>query len=123
MAPPYKRHVFVCTNRRPDGAPRPSCGAQGSEAIRTAFKRELAARRLHLEIRANAAGCLEACECGPSVVVYPDDVWYGGKLTDEDVVEIVEEHLIGGRPVERLRMDFDKLPKPRLPTKSGLPIA
>ena len=54
-------------------------------------------------VRSNAAGCLDACERGVSVVVYPDNVWYGG-VTVADVKEIVEEHLIGGRPVERLLM-------------------
>lgn len=53
------------------------------------------------------AGCLDACEYGPSLVVYPDEVWYGG-VTVADVPEIIEEHIIGGRPVERLRIRFEK---------------
>lgn len=112
MPPPYERHLFICTNRRPDGAPRPSCAARGSEAIRDAFKKELAARGLNHRIRANASGCLDGCECGPSVVVYPEGFWYG-ELKLEDVPEIVEEHLVGGRPVERLRMKFDEVAKRR----------
>jgi (2Fe-2S) ferredoxin len=114
MPPPYERHVFVCTNRRPPESPRGSCAAKGSEELVAAFKRELAARGLRESVRANASGCLDACEHGPSVVVYPDGVWYGG-VTVADVPAIVEEHLLGGRPVERLRM---KLPAPgprRLP--------
>lgn len=110
MPPPYERHVFVCTNRRPEGAPRPSCAHRGGEAIRDAFKRELAARGLHRTIRANTAGCLDACEYGASVVVYPEGVWYGG-VTESDVREIVEEHLVGGRPVERLRIRFPEAEK------------
>lgn len=112
MPPPYERHLFICTNRRPDSAPRPSCAARGSEAIRDAFKKELAARGLHQRIRANASGCLDGCESGPAVVVYPEGFWYG-ELKLEDVPVIVEEHLIGGRPVERLRMDFDEENKRR----------
>lgn len=54
-------------------------------------------------MRANAAGCLDACAFGTSVVVYPEGVWYGG-VKAEDVLEIVESHLLGGKPVERLRM-------------------
>ena len=54
-------------------------------------------------MRANASGCLDACEFGVSVVVYPEQVWYGG-VTTADVDEIVERHLIGGEVVERLRM-------------------
>ena len=54
-------------------------------------------------MRANKAGCLDQCEKGPSVVVYPDAIWYGG-VTEADVKEIVEQHILGGRPVERLLM-------------------
>ena len=61
-------------------------------------------------MRANAAGCLDACERGVSVVVYPDNVWYGG-VTVNDVAEIIEDHLMGGRPVQRLLMP----PSPRKP--------
>jgi len=107
MPPPYERLVFVCTNRRPEGASRPSCANRGGEALRDAFKKELAARGLHTAVRATASGCLDACEQGPSVVVYPDDVWYG-HVTLDDVKEIVEEHVIGGRPVERLRMRMEE---------------
>jgi len=112
MPPPYERHLFICTNRRPDSAPKPSCAARGSEAIRDAFKKELAKRGLHHSIRANASGCLDGCECGPAVVVYPEGFWYG-ELKLEDVPVIVEEHLIGGRPVERLRLDFDEVKRRR----------
>lgn len=103
MPPPFKRHLFVCTNRRPEGALKPSCACQGSEEIRAAFKEGLAARGLKKELRANAAGCLDACYQGPAAVVYPDEVWYG-PIRLEDVDEIIDEHLVGGRPVERLRM-------------------
>lgn len=109
MPPPYERHVFVCTNRRPPESPRGSCAAKGSEDLVAAFKRELAAHGLAGTVRANASSCLDACEQGPSVVVYPEGVWYG-RVTVEDVPEIVREHLEGGRPVERLRM---KLAAPR----------
>lgn len=97
----FRHHVFVCENRRPDGAPRGSCAAKGSEAIRRAFKAELARRGLDGVVRANAAGCLDACAEGPSIVVYPEGVWYAG-VRVEDVPEIVESHLVKGVPVERL---------------------
>jgi (2Fe-2S) ferredoxin len=61
-------------------------------------------------IRANKAGCLDQCELGVSVVVYPEGVWYG-RVTLDDVNEIVERHLIGGTPVERLRVPYVKLNK------------
>src|SRR5262249_24661368 len=102
---PYKRHVFVCTNVRPPGSPRGCCAEKGSENLRGLFKKLLKARGLAADIRANTAGCLDTCEAGPSVVVYPEGVWYGG-VKPEDVPEIVEKHLVGGTPVERLLMKF-----------------
>jgi (2Fe-2S) ferredoxin len=54
-------------------------------------------------VRINKSGCLDQCEHGPTVVVYPDAVWYGG-VKPEDAEEIVSGHLIAGRPVERLRI-------------------
>jgi (2Fe-2S) ferredoxin len=103
--PPFKRHVFICTNRRPDGHPKGSCAPKNSEEVRARFKEELEKRGLKGQMRANAAGCLDTCAFGVSVVVYPEGTWYGG-VTPEDVPTIVEEHLVGGRPVERLLMPF-----------------
>jgi (2Fe-2S) ferredoxin len=102
VPPPYIRHVFVCANRRPDGSPKGCCASKGGEEVRLEFKRQLDEHGV-IGVRSNAAGCLDACERGVSVVVYPDNVWYGG-ITVADVKEIVEAHLIGGRPVERLLM-------------------
>ena len=109
MPPPYLRHVFVCENDRPPDDPRGCCLARGGAAVREAFRRELKSRDLARTIRANKAGCLDACEHGVTVVVYPEGVWYGG-VTVEDVPAIVEEHLVGGRPVERLV--FARTPPP-----------
>jgi (2Fe-2S) ferredoxin len=71
--------------------------------VKEALKAALKARGLQSRIRANSAGCLDACEHGVAVVVYPEGVWYGG-VTPADVPEIVECHLVGGVPVERLRI-------------------
>ncbi len=97
----YERHVFVCENRRPDGHPRGCCAGRGGVEVKEALKAELKARGLLARVRAHSAGCLDACERGPVMVVYPEGVWYGG-VTPEDVPEIVERHLVGGEPVERL---------------------
>ena len=67
-----------------------------------AFKKAIAERGIS-RVRANKSGCLDQCEKGPSVVVYPEAIWYG-RVTEADVTEIVEQHIIGGRPVERLLM-------------------
>jgi (2Fe-2S) ferredoxin len=102
-SPHFQRHVFVCMNEREPGAPKGDCKSKGSEAVREALKEGLAHRGLRGLIRANAAGCLDQCPRGVAVVVYPEQVWYGG-VRAEDVPEIVEQHLVGGVPVERLRM-------------------
>jgi (2Fe-2S) ferredoxin len=101
--PHLERHVFICVNRREPGNPKGCCAEKGAEAVREAFKRELHERGLKKRIRANAAGCLDQCARGVTVVVYPEQVWYGG-VTVDDVNEIIESHLIGGQPVERLVM-------------------
>ncbi|HEX3694472.1 MAG TPA: (2Fe-2S) ferredoxin domain-containing protein [Polyangia bacterium] len=101
--PHFDRHVFICTNRREPGNPKGSCADKGSEAVRDEFKRLLHERGLKGRVRANAAGCLDQCPRGVAVVVYPEQIWYGG-VKVEDVAAIVEEHLVGGVPVDRLRM-------------------
>ncbi len=99
--PHLDRHIFVCTNQRPPGHPKGCCADKGSVAVREAFKRELYERGLKGTLRANSAGCLDQCAYGVTCVVYPEQVWYGG-VTVNDVPEIVESHLIGGKPVDRL---------------------
>ena len=102
MPPPFDRHVFVCTNLREPNNPKGSCSQKGSEELPMLFKKELEGKAAG-RVRINKSGCLDACERGCTVVVYPEGVWYGG-VTKDDVKQIVEEHLVGGRPVERLKM-------------------
>jgi len=82
---------------------RPSCTADGNSDLHTELKRRVAAAGLTGRVRVNKSGCLDQCEHGPTVVVYPEAVWYG-HVSPGDVAEIVSEHLIAGRPVERLRL-------------------
>lgn len=87
-------HVFVCTNRRPDGHPRGSCAARGSERLRDYMK--VRAKELGIaKVRINSAGCLDRCEQGPCVVVYPSGIWYRVSST-ADVDSVLNEHLFGG---------------------------
>jgi len=99
--PSFQRHVFVCINERPADNPKGCCKARGGIEVRDRLKSELTARGLSKIIRANNAGCLDQCEHGVTVVVYPEQVWYGG-VTVEDITEIVDKHLVGGEVVERL---------------------
>jgi len=99
--PSFQRHVFVCTNERPADDPRGCCKAKGGVEVRDKMKAELKARGISKLVRANNAGCLDQCERGVTVVVYPEQVWYGG-VTVDDVAEIVDKHLVGGQVVERL---------------------
>jgi len=100
----YKKHLFICTNQRAVGEKK-SCGeAHGLELVK-AFKKLVKDKGLNAEVRAQKAGCLDVCEFGPAMVVYPEGVFYGSvALTDVD--EIFNEHLINNRPVERLVLKF-----------------
>ena len=102
--PSFKRHVFVCVNERAPGHPRGCCKQKDGEAVRTQFKREVTARGLKGIVRANKAGCPDQCEHGVTVVVYPEQVWYGG-VTIDDVAEIIDRHILGGEYVTRLMLD------------------
>jgi (2Fe-2S) ferredoxin len=99
--PTFTHHIFICTNERPSENPKGSCKPKGSEELVQNFKDLIAKKGLKTSVRAQKAGCLDACEHGPSVVVYPEGVWYG-RVKPSDVQEIVEQHLIQGKPVKRL---------------------
>jgi (2Fe-2S) ferredoxin len=101
--PKFEKHIFVCGNNRPAGHPRGCCDPTSEARLQKLFKQKLAERGLKGKVRANQAGCLDQCEHGPNIVVYPDAVWYG-HVTEGDVDEIVDSHIVGGRPVERLRL-------------------
>ena len=101
--PKFEHHIFVCENLRAADDPKGCCQAKGSPAIRKALKEEIKKRGLKGKVRANQSGCLDACEFGPSMVIYPEGIWYGG-VTLEDVPEIMESHIENGIPVERLRI-------------------
>jgi (2Fe-2S) ferredoxin len=99
----FEYHIFVCVNQRPRENPRGCCDSAGLGELQLIFKKELAARGLKGAVRANRAGCLDQCEHGPTVVIYPENVWYGG-VKPEDVAEIIESHIINKKPVTRLML-------------------
>jgi (2Fe-2S) ferredoxin len=115
--PLFDCHLFVCCNHRDPGHPRGCCAAKGSEKIREALKAELKRRGLTGTVRANESGCLDQCEFGPTMVIYPQQVWYGG-LTEADIPRIVEETVIGGRVLTDLRIPDESLnSKGKIPWK------
>lgn len=100
----FVNHIFICANQRPADNPRGCCDPQGLGSLQLVFKKELSLRGLKATVRANRAGCLDQCEHGPTVVVYPEGVWYG-EVKPEDVAEIIESHIINKVPVIRLMLD------------------
>ena len=101
-APYYKTHIFCCTNRRAPGHTRGCCAEKNAESLRGYMKDR--AKALGIKgARVNTAGCLDRCELGPVAVVYPDGVWYHS-CTPAVLERILQEHLIGGVPVEDFRL-------------------
>ncbi|WP_270935537.1 (2Fe-2S) ferredoxin domain-containing protein [Falsiroseomonas oryzae] len=105
----FRAHVFVCCNRRPDGHRRGSCAARGSEDLRDYMKAR--AKELGLrDVRVNMAGCLDRCEFGPTLVIYPEGVWYSAKTRD-DIDAILAAHLVeGGRARHLMLTERDVIP-------------
>lgn len=101
--PPYERHVFVCVNERPPGHRRGCCSSRNGKEICAALKQMNQKSGLAGKVRINAAGCLDECERGVAIVVYPEAVWYGG-VTLDALEELYDSHIVNGRPLERLRL-------------------
>lgn len=107
----YRAHIFVCTNERPENHPRGSCARKGAEKLRNYMKARAKELGLGLEdgVRVNNAGCLERCELGPTLVIYPEGIWYRAD-TFADIDEILETHVKQGGRVERLLLRPDDGP-------------
>ena len=102
----YKHHIFFCLNERKPG--EDSCAPVGAQAGFDHCKSRVKSEGLAGPggVRVNKAGCLDRCAGGPVAVVYPEAVWYT-YVDKSDIDEIVDSHLIGGKPVERLRLPPD----------------
>jgi (2Fe-2S) ferredoxin len=96
---PFKYHVYVCTQEKPDGAP--CCAARGSVQVLDARRAEIGRAGLDGDVQVTTCGSVGLCERGPNMVVYPEGVWYVG-VKVEDVPEIVREHFERGKLVARL---------------------
>jgi (2Fe-2S) ferredoxin len=99
----YERHVFFCCNQRKNG--ENCCNDHGASDIRDYAKDKVKSLKLNGQgkVRINMAGCLDRCDEGPVMVVYPEETWYT-YVDKEDIDEIVSEHLQNGRVVERLKI-------------------
>jgi (2Fe-2S) ferredoxin len=100
--PIYDKHIFICTNQRGPNATRRSCGESHGMEIVDAFKKKLKEKNLPFPVRAQKAGCLDICDFGQTIAIYPEGVFYVG-VEMSDVDEIIEEHIVNDRVVERLR--------------------
>ena len=99
----FKHHVFFCCNQREPGDT--CCNDHKATVMQAYAKDRIGALGLkgRGKIRINKAGCLDRCDEGPVLVVYPDNVWYT-YIDQEDIEEIIQEHLVNGRIVTRLRL-------------------
>jgi (2Fe-2S) ferredoxin len=91
---PFEKHVFVCTTGS-------TCTSDRSVEVHARLKQLVKEAGMSARIRVNNAGCMDQCGHGPLIAVYPENVWYC-RVTAEDADQIFREHLVGGRPVERL---------------------
>ncbi len=115
--PAYTRHLFICGNKRADGHPRGCCDPSGSAELRDAFKKELARAGAGPLVRANGAGCLDQCEHGPVVVIYPEGIWYGN-VTTADVPRIVARTVLEGEVIDELVIADECLNNPSCPHRA-----
>jgi (2Fe-2S) ferredoxin len=99
--PRYQHHVFVCTNKRPPGHPKGSCGERGAQDIVLTLTEEVERQELFETVKVNSSSCLGPCQQGPTIVVYPEGIWYCG-VNEKDIQELVTSHLVNGVPVDRL---------------------
>jgi len=100
--PFYRSHVFCCINKRADGHSRGCCESHGASKLRGHLKARV--KMLGIEgVRINAAQCLDRCELGPTMVIYPEGDWYTYRTT-EDLDEILERRILKGEQVERLML-------------------
>jgi len=101
--PYYKYHVFFCTNQRTDG--RPCCQNNRATEMRSYMKKRIKelGQSGKGQVRVNTAGCLDRCDLGPVIVIYPQGTWYT-YLDEEDVDEIIESLLADGKPIARLHI-------------------
>ena len=93
----YDAHVLICKGG--------DCKKRGSKTVRGALKNELRTQGLNKDVRIDSVDCLGLCKHGPNLIIYPGGTWYLG-ITENDIPEVVHEHLINGEPVEHLAAEL-----------------
>ena len=126
----FEKHIFICTNDRGENSSRKSCGACGGMEIRKEFVKMINEAGLKGKVRANKSGCLDVCEQGPALVVYPSGYWYLG-IEEKDLNLIFNESVVGDKPVPELVETFNQIeseycllytsPSPRDKRQSRMP--
>lgn len=101
IMPKYNKHIFICVNERDEMNPKGDCSRCGGMDIRMKFVQLINQNGLKGKVRANKSGCLDACEMGAALVIYPNNIWYTHVSLD-DVEEIFETSVINDNVVERL---------------------
>ena len=99
--PSYKKYIFICENMRDPAHPKGCCGLKNGPELKKQLKLKLAEKGLNKVFRANTAGCLDMCEHGAVMAIYPQGIWYG-KVTLQDLDEIIDDTLQKDRVIDRL---------------------
>lgn len=109
--PAFSDHIFVCGNVRSPGHRRGCCDPEGADRLRNQLKLLVKSRGLGTRVRVNKAGCLDHCEHGPTMVIYPQGIWYGG-VKEADLPRIVDETIVRGKILDDLLISDDCLCNP-----------
>ena len=99
----FEKHIFICTNQKGEG--KACCGEERGMELVKRFKELISEKGLKGRVRAQRSGCLDACQQGPALVIYPEGTYYGF-VKPEDVERIIDEHIIGGKVIEELELKF-----------------
>jgi len=99
----FDKHVFCCINKRSESNPKGCCSFKGSEKLQQELKIKIKNLKINKKIRINKSGCLDRCDLGPVLVIYPEGIWYSYK-SSKDIDEIVNSHLLNNKIVERLKI-------------------
>ena len=104
--PSYKKYIFICENMRDPSHPKGCCGLKGGSELKKSLKQLLAQKGLNKTYRANTSGCLDMCEHGATMVIFPQGIWYG-HVKESDLQEIVEDTLLKNKIIDRLLIKDD----------------